>query len=616
MTLGLAGMTGAAYAHPHIWIKARAAIVFDDAGEFVAIHNIWTFDEAYSAWAVEGLNAGQNGKVSRAGLQKFADESMQNLVDYGFYTSAGEGSHTLKFLPGTFASARFDGAHLTLDFIEPLAQPYRIGHQVDIAIADPEFYVDIEFPKPQDVTMVNAPAACRMTRKPPQMLPDALAVKLFTIPANVTKIPPKLERELRPYQGTILVTCGSAAAKSNAATNALDAIGAVTGAPPVIVRAPKTSASAPVPAPYPNWRKPALSAKIAGEPPAAETSVAQAVAPLPTGAAAPSAPGRARTGGPVTGATGTAIEASLLHLPTLRPAPFNAPPTESAMILPRTAMFAWIIDAQRAFYTSLTSALARLRTNGNAFWLLGALSFLYGIFHAVGPGHGKIVISSYVLANDQQLRRGLVLSVIAAMLQSTTAVVFILAAALVLHLSGAVMSQMANWMVAGSYALVALLGAWLIVRHIFFGHRHDHGIHDDHHHADANHHAHHHAHVGEDDHLHVVPADRVRGGWREQLAVVVSVGTRPCSGALIVLVFALSQGVLAAGVIAVYLMGAGTAITVSLLALLAVSARGLALRFAAVGGSGVATATLWWVELAGALAVFAFGTLLLLASFS
>jgi ABC-type nickel/cobalt efflux system permease component RcnA len=91
------------------------------------------------------------------------------------------------------------------------------------------------------------------------------------------------------------------------------------------------------------------------------------------------------------------------------------------------------------------------------------------------------------------------------------------------------------------------------------------------------------------------------------------VGLRPCSGALVVLVFALSQGLLAAGIAAVFLMGAGTAITVAVLATLAVSVKDLASR---IGGAdnAVTTALLWWLELFAAAAVLAFGLLMLLAS--
>ena len=108
-------------------------------------------------------------------------------------------------------------------------------------------------------------------------------------------------------------------------------------------------------------------------------------------------------------------------------------------------------------------------------------------------------------------------------------------------------------------------------------------------------------------------ADQARGDWREQLGVVLAVGLRPCSGALLVLVFALSQGIFLAGVAAVFLMGMGTALTVSVLATMAVGAKGLAGRFAGVDNPRVGI-FLWWLELAGAVLVFGFGVLMLLAA--
>jgi nickel/cobalt exporter len=235
-----------------------------------------------------------------------------------------------------------------------------------------------------------------------------------------------------------------------------------------------------------------------------------------------------------------------------------------------------------------------------------------------------VVISSYVLANEQQLRRGVLLSFISAMLQSVVAIAFVLIAAAALHLTSATMSNAANWIGIVSYGLVALLGLWLIVRKLFFSHSHaesdDRQLAHAHLYGEREHQAHHHDHdhthdgEHEHDHAHVVTADQVSGNWREQLAVVLGVGLRPCSGALVVLVFALSQDVLPAGIAAVFLMGLGTAITVAVLATLATTAKSFAKRIAGTR-AGVATAVIWWLELLGAVAVFAFGALLLLASF-
>ncbi len=288
--------------------------------------------------------------------------------------------------------------------------------------------------------------------------------------------------------------------------------------------------------------------------------------------------------------------------------PFGGPPPEVGLNLPRTGFFGWLQEQQRTFYAAMTGALDALRTDWTAFWVLGGLSFIYGVFHAAGPGHGKVVISSYVLANERQLRQGIVLSGISALMQAIVAIAFVLILAGLLNLTSTAMGDAAHWVGVISYGLVALLGLWLVLRKLFgWGHSHGHHghghSHDDHHHHDHGH-----------DHMHhaVGPSD-IKGDWREQLGVVFAVGLRPCSGALVVLVFALSQGLLAAGIVSVVLMALGTAITVAALATLAVMAKGLASR---IGGADSALAghTVWWAELVGAIFVLGFGLLLLVAS--
>ena len=170
---------------------------------------------------------------------------------------------------------------------------------------------------------------------------------------------------------------------------------------------------------------------------------------------------------------------------------------------------------------------------------------------------------------------------------------------------------------------MALLGLWLVARKVFGwgGHRHEdlaqkaHGhLHEDEHHDHDHHHGHDHGHGDDHDgHAHVVTPQAAGGSLREQVSVVLAVGLRPCSGALVVLVFALSQGLLPAGIAAVFLMGAGTAITVAALATIAVTAKGLAGRIGGVDNP-VTAAVVWWLELLGAVAVLAFGVLLLIAS--
>jgi len=84
-------LSGPVAAHPHIFVEAKATITFDDAGQVLSVHHQWTFDEAYSAWAVQGLDANLDGQVTTQELQPLADDNMEGLSAYDYYTFAGEG---------------------------------------------------------------------------------------------------------------------------------------------------------------------------------------------------------------------------------------------------------------------------------------------------------------------------------------------------------------------------------------------------------------------------------------------------------------------------------------------------------------------------------------------
>src|SRR6218665_591208 len=98
------------------------------------------------------------------------------------------------------------------------------------------------------------------------------------------------------------------------------------------------------------------------------------------------------------------------------------------------------------------ASLNALRTDWTAFWVLGGLSFLYGIFHAAGPGHGKVVIGSYMLANERQMRRGILLSFGSGLLQAVVAVALVGVAAAILQLSTSAMDLAVIWIERGAYA--------------------------------------------------------------------------------------------------------------------------------------------------------------------
>ena len=97
--LGLCAFAVPALAHPHIFIDAKVTIVFDDAGKIAGLRNAWTFDQAFSSWVVQGLDTNNDRQTSPAELQPLADDNMNGLGEFGFYTFAGSQDALMAFEP-------------------------------------------------------------------------------------------------------------------------------------------------------------------------------------------------------------------------------------------------------------------------------------------------------------------------------------------------------------------------------------------------------------------------------------------------------------------------------------------------------------------------------------
>jgi nickel/cobalt exporter len=333
-------------------------------------------------------------------------------------------------------------------------------------------------------------------------------------------------------------------------------------------------------------------------------------------------------------------------------------------IVPTPGYFAglmqWINAYQQEFYRSLTGALKAMREVGSKLWVLIGLSFAYGVFHAAGPGHGKAVISSYMLANEVALRRGVMLSFVSAFLQAATAILLMGFVFLALRGTAIRMTDAAWFLETVSYAAIAAFGAWLLWKKLaprfrgwagsapahslsaassVFDRTVDHratatwrdvtptpnpspqggGVRGGGNFvcADATH-ARATGQVCETcGHSHA-PDPSTLGGdrfdWRTAWSAVAAVGIRPCSGALIVLTFAFLNGLWVGGILSVLAMALGTGITVAALATLAVTAKNWAVAFAGDGRTGnVIHAT---IEIGGAALVMLLGLTLLAASLS
>ncbi len=301
----------------------------------------------------------------------------------------------------------------------------------------------------------------------------------------------------------------------------------------------------------------------------------------------------------------------------------------------QNALGAWIIAQESAFYRMLNAALRATRDDPRAaLWLVG-VSLLYGVFHAAGPGHGKAVIASYMISNERALRRGLVIAALAALLQAVVAVLLVGILGAIFHATAQRLTAATAILELASYLGIVALGAvlvWRKGRAVLAALRPaatgslllssaggtmlfdaspaggtDRFTADD---GSA------HRHGPDCGHFHMPDAAALsapRFDWRAAATTILTAGARPCSGALAVLIFSLSQGVFFIGVASAFAMAAGTATTTGGLAILAVYAKDVAVRLTDRStGRGLLAGRL--AELAAAACVLAFGLALLLAA--
>ncbi|MFC3231006.1 nickel/cobalt transporter [Marinibaculum pumilum] len=342
----------------------------------------------------------------------------------------------------------------------------------------------------------------------------------------------------------------------------------------------------------------------------------------------------------MTESAGRLLAALLLSLAVLWSGQALAETAAAAIVDPglwdRT--MAWIFAEQRAWHHDLVAQMRGLGSGGSqtTAWALILASFLYGLFHAAGPGHGKVVLASYLLSHRQRVGRGVALAAASAFCQGVVAVILVYGLLYLTDLLPRDTKTAVNWTERGSFVLLGVLGLWLAARALrdgirvwqpatagAHGHGHDHGHHHDHHDRHDGQ-AHGHVHGPGCGHSHGPSADQIEsaGSLRGAIAVILSIGLRPCSGAVLVLVLAQAMALPLAGLAAVLAMSCGTALAVAALALVAVHARRWAAALAGGGaggtgdgGRGLALAGLA-VRLAGGLVILALGASLFAASFA
>jgi nickel/cobalt exporter len=271
----------------------------------------------------------------------------------------------------------------------------------------------------------------------------------------------------------------------------------------------------------------------------------------------------------------------------------------------------WVREQQQAFYGSMSGTLRQIKTSSPyaAAWTLMFLSFGYGIFHAAGPGHGKTVISAWLLATENELKRGIVIAFLSSVIQALVAILLVSVLLLAVASAGSTARDFAGFLESASYAMIGAMGLYLIWTALRPNVQH---AHHDHHHHD-----HHQDHVHDEHcgHVHVAEAKQVRGEWSlaKAFSLAFAVGIRPCTGAILVLILANALGIYWAGVASTLVMAIGTFLTVSLIAAIAVYSKKLALRLASADGRALSWLA-FGLRLGGGIVIAGLGTLLFLGS--
>lgn len=282
-----------------------------------------------------------------------------------------------------------------------------------------------------------------------------------------------------------------------------------------------------------------------------------------------------------------------------------------------SGLAAIILDIQARFSTAMTSSLSLFRDGQSGLLMLIGLGFAYGVFHAAGPGHGKAVIAAYAFSHEKAIGRTIGMASAAAALQTFVAITLVTILSVIISVTASTMRDTTHLIEILSFLAIALVGLFLLwdkSKTLAYGltaskqeDGHDHRDYDHHHEHEHHDHDHNHGHS----HAPIAPSGSGLGGV---VSAIVAAGIRPCSGSILILVFALSQSLFYAGIFAAIAIGLGTAITTSALAVFAIIAKKVATRIVERQNAARAVLVVNGLEVLAAALVFALGASLLLAS--
>jgi ABC-type uncharacterized transport system substrate-binding protein len=153
--------SGAAQAHPHVWITATSELLYGPDGSISGVRHAWTFDEMFASYALQGIETKKKGVYSREELSSLAQTNVESLKEYGFFTFAKADGKKEKFLEPVDYYLEYKDTALTLYFTLPLKTPVK-PKQLVLEVFDPSFFIDFTLADKAPIKLVGAPAACQM----------------------------------------------------------------------------------------------------------------------------------------------------------------------------------------------------------------------------------------------------------------------------------------------------------------------------------------------------------------------------------------------------------------------------------------------------------------------
>jgi ABC-type uncharacterized transport system substrate-binding protein len=176
-----------ALAHPHVWITVETTLLYDK-GAFSGLRHKWSFDQYYTAMAIEGLDKNKDGKYDREELAELAKVNIDGLKEFGYFTTASVAGRDIKLEVANDYWLEYEKGVLSLIFTLPFPEPVPPDVKgLTFAVQDPTFFIAFDLAKADPAKLgPGAPAACRLkvggSREQGGALGDAFA-KQFGAPA-------------------------------------------------------------------------------------------------------------------------------------------------------------------------------------------------------------------------------------------------------------------------------------------------------------------------------------------------------------------------------------------------------------------------------------------------